>query len=282
LVERWNGTTWSIEANPSLPGTVLYGVDCMSPTFCMAVGTRPVGRPVNVNVFVLRWNGHSWTTLGTPTVANARYPTLHAVSCTSTRSCLAVGEFLPPDGRSLPVTERWNGATWTRVVSQDPGELGEGVRLPSVSCASAPSCVAAGEFELGGIGRPATYVEQWNGTSWKIVKSADPTRSYSALEGVSCRSATSCVAVGRYQKPRSRFDFGPTMTLAERWDGKRWAIVPSPRPGVKVSDLAAVSCWSVAHCFAVGTQTGSTTNQTLTERWNGSIWTSVESPNGSA
>jgi len=45
-----------------------------------------------------------------------------------------------------------------------------------------------------------------------------------------------------------------------------------------VSDLAAVSCWSTAHCFAVGTQTGSSTTQALTERGNGATWTVVASP----
>jgi hypothetical protein len=95
---------------------------------------------------------------------------------------------------------------------------------------------------------------------------------------VSCKSATSCIAVGHYQKPRNRFDFGPTLTLAERWNGTKWTIVSSPNPGANVSDLAAVSCWGTTHCFAVGSQTASTT-QTLTERWNGTTWAVVASPN---
>jgi hypothetical protein len=279
LVEQWNGMKWSTMANPSPAGSILHGVECTSPTFCMAVGARSAGGSVGEAVFVERWNGHSWTALGTPNVANARFPILGAVACTSTVNCKAVGNFLPPDGRALPLGERWDGTAWTRVATADPAELGEGAFLVSVSCASAASCIAAGEFELGGVGRPATFVEQWTGKSWKIVKSADPARSYSALEGVSCKTATSCVAVGHYQKPRNRFDFGPTMTLAERWDGKRWSIVSSPNPGAKVSDLAGVSCWSTAHCFAVGAQTDSSTNQTLTERGNGTTWTVVASPN---
>jgi len=283
LGERWNGKAWSIVAGAVLPGpqysgAFLFGVGCISATFCFAVGQRAVGDPVGTVVLVERWNGHDWSLVTTPKVADARFLRLNTVSCTSTRRCVAAGYYLPPNGSPLPLTEHWNGAAWTRVPSANTGILGEGDLLVSVSCASPASCIAAGEYELGGTGRPATFVEQWDGKTWKIVTSADPARSYAALEGVSCKSATSCVAVGHYVTPRNRFDFGPTKTLAERWNGTKWTIVSSPNPGTAISDLAAVSCWSTTHCFAVGAQTGSSTSQTLTERWNGSIWTVVPSP----
>jgi hypothetical protein len=282
LVELWNGKKWSIGADAVITGAptgaFLYGVACTSTTFCFAVGQRSVSGSVGTTVLAERWNGHSWAIVTTPKVANARYLRLDAVSCTSTQRCDAVGYYLPPNAGPVPLTEHWNGNAWTVVPSATTGELGEGDLLVSVSCASPSNCIAAGEYELGGVGRPATFVERWTGKSWKIIKSADPARSYSALEGVSCKSATSCIAVGHYQKPRNRFDFGPTLTLAERWNGTKWTIVSSPNPGAKVSDLAAVSCWGTTHCFAVGAQTASTT-QTLTERWNGTTWAVVASPN---
>jgi hypothetical protein len=282
LVEQWNGKAWSIAADAVVTGAptgaFLFGVACTSTTFCFAVGQRSVSGSVGTTVLAERWNGHSWAIVATPKVANARYLRLNAVSCTSTRYCAGVGYYLPPNAGPLPLTEHWNGTAWTNVPNANTGELGEGDLLVSVSCASPRSCIAAGEYELGGVGRPATFVEQWAGKSWKLIKSADPARSYSALEGVSCKSATSCVAVGHYVTPRNRFDFGPTKTLAERWNGTKWTIVSSPNPGTAISDLAAVSCWSTTHCFAVGTQTGSSTTQTLTEGWNGSIWTVVPSP----
>ena len=282
LIERWNGKAWSITVDAVLAGAssyaYLYAVACTSTTFCFAVGQRSVSGAVGTTVLAERWNGHGWSLVTTPTIANARFLRLNAVSCTSTRHCVGIGDYLPPDGRALTLAEHWDGTALTRVPSATTGELGEGDLLMSVSCGNPSSCMAAGEYELGGVGRPATFVEQWTGKSWKIVTSADPARSYSALEGVSCKSATSCVAVGRYQKPRNRFDFGPTMTLVERWDGKKWSIASSPNPGTKVSDLAAVSCWSTARCFAVGTQTSASTTKTLTESGNGGTWTVVASP----
>jgi hypothetical protein len=273
LLARWDGTSWAIETNPVLPGDALYGVACKSPAFCMAVGLRSVGGTIGHTAYITRWNGQKWSSPALPNIANGRFSRLEGVSCTSTLRCVAAGSYLPPDGAALPLTERWNGTAWARVASTGTGELGEGDLLHSVSCASASNCIAAGEYELGGVGRPATFVEQWNGTSWQIVPSADPPRSYSALAGVSCHNATSCMAVGWYKRPPNA-----TRTLTERWDGRRWSIVASPNPGGKVSKLDAVSCWAEAHCFAVGKHRDASIPRTLTERWNGTTWAVVPSP----
>jgi hypothetical protein len=239
----------------------------------MAVGLRSVGGTIGYTAYITRWNGQRWASLPTPKIPKGRFSRLEGVSCTSTLRCVAVGYYLPPDGSALPLTERWNGTAWTRVAAADTGSLGEGNALVSVSCSSAANCIAAGEYELGGIGRPATFVEQWNGTSWNIVPSADPPRSYSALAGVSCHDTTTCIAVGWYQKPPNA-----TRTLTERWNGRRWSIVASPNPGSKISKLDAVSCWAAAHCFAVGTYRDTSINRTLTERWNGTGWAAAPSP----
>jgi hypothetical protein len=277
LVERWNGQKWSMVADAAPAGAFLFGIDCTSTTFCVAVGDRAVGDPVGYAVLVERWNGHSWSLGTTPKVANGRFLQLHGVDCTSTRNCAAIGYYLPSNGSAVPLAERWNGTKWSIVPSADTGPLGEGDLLKSVSCSSAAKCVAAGEYELGGAGRPATFIEQWDGKSWKVVPSSDPARSYSALQGVSCASATDCSAVGTYATPKGRFTY-PTETLAERWNGTKWSIVPSPSPGANVSELAGVSCWGATHCFAVGAASAS--NQTtLTERWDGTKWAIVASPN---
>jgi hypothetical protein len=232
---------------------------------------------VKGDTYLQRWNGQKWVKVATPTIPNGRYLSFHGVSCTSTVRCFAVGAYVPPNGRALPLTERWNGTSWTRVKAPDTGLLGEGDFLNSVSCASAANCVAAGEYALGGAGRPATFVEVWNGATWRIVPSADPPHSYSALSGVSCHTATSCIAVGRFETPTGSFKI-PSKTLAERWDGTEWSIVSSPSPGPKVNSLSAVSCWAEKHCFAVGTYKASSTNHSLTERWNGTKWLIVASP----
>jgi hypothetical protein len=59
------------------------------------------------------------------------------------------------------------------------------------------------------------------------------------------------------------------VTLAERWNGKPWAIQPTPNPArAQQSRLWAVACASASACTAVGTATKMAGNQvTLAERW---------------
>jgi hypothetical protein len=116
-------------------------------------------------------------------------------------------------------------------------------------------------------------IGHWDGTSWSIGTVPSPNGSALALlTGVSCLSASSCVAVGSYEtNPGER-------ALIERWDGTAWTLVASPNPGASAG-LSAVSCPSPSECFAVGSSSNGSVGTTLIERWNGTAWTVVASPN---
>jgi hypothetical protein len=44
------------------------------------------------------------------------------------------------------------------------------------------------------------------------------------LRGVSCRTASSCLAVGDFTGTGNEF------TLAEAWNGTSWTVIRTPRP----------------------------------------------------
>ena len=92
------------------------------------------------------------------------------------------------------------------------------------------------------------------------------------LNGVSCASTTSCVAVGRIAT-------GPSPgVLVEQWDGATWTVVPTPTT-ISGGQLNGVSCVSATSCVAVGSYSISTaTTGTLVEQWDGSMWTIVPTP----
>ena len=306
LVEHWNGKAWSIVKRPD--AGVLNGVSCSTPTSCFAVGDSMlrwdgktwsiVGRPQHsvvlksvsctsaTNCFAVggslveHWNGKTWS----PAVSPANAGVLESVSCTSLTSCFAVGDaFVAP--RYNTVVERWNGKTWSVVPGPTPTTVGTGVLLHAVSCASASSCAAAGENQVGGYDEPITLVERWDGARWRTAKTPSPARAYSWLTGAACTSPTSCVAVGSYDLYGGppAYNFIASRTLAERWNGKIWSIVVTPNPTNHVR-LNAVSCSGAASCVAVGqyaaTQQGA--SKTLVERWDGKSWSIVASPNPAA
>lgn len=67
-----------------------------------------------------------------------------------------------------------------------------------------------------------------------------------ALTGVSCTSAKSCTAVGSYK------DGPDTVTLADGWNGAKWALQPTPNPEGTVSELLGVSCSPMTGCGVTG------------------------------
>jgi hypothetical protein len=113
----------------------------------------------------------------------------------------------------VTLAERWNGRKW--VVQPTPNPSGnQDSELAGVSCPSATSCTAAGDYDNRS-STDVTLAEHWNGTKWTLQSTPNPNPSdagASALKGVSCSSATACTAVGPYIK-RS----GAEPTLAERY-----------------------------------------------------------------
>jgi hypothetical protein len=175
---------------------------------------------------------------------------------------------------SVGVSVAANG--WS--VAASPGPLLGNPELAGVSCTSATSCTGVGWF-VDSAGVEHTLVVRGSGSSWTSVASPNPPLAGGALVGVSCTGPSSCVAVG--SQPLSALSY---TTLAERWDGTRWTIVPSPNPpGVGVpytrAALNSVWCASATSCLAVGFYAIGGITRTLSERWDGTTWTIVASPN---
>src|SRR6202035_3973752 len=89
-----------------------------------------------------------------------------------------------------------------------------------------------------------------------------------------CSSATACTAVG---DSTSKSFTGAA--LAERWNGKSWAVQTTPHvSGVQSPLLTGVACGSSSSCTAVGHSFTGGHTVLLAERWNGSSWTVQPTP----
>src|SRR5215469_912521 len=161
-----------------------------------------------------------------------------------------------------------SGAGWSITPSPNP-------RVPTgqlfwVSCPATDSCMAVGTYvKASGIG--VNLAEQWNGTSWRILPTPNPSGiAFSGLLGVTCTSASACMAVGA-----STTTTGAARPVAERWNGTRWTIQAAPNPPQGGGSLNGVSCTSASACTAVGASNAGT----LAERWNGTRWTIQATPN---
>ena len=243
LVERWDGTRWTIQKTPRLGGGPYHGlqsVSCTSRRACTAVGYTAG------DVLVERWNGRTWSIQTTPHPAGS----LSGVSCTSSTACTAVGETDSGESHAM-VAERWDGAHWS--IEATP-QLEDGA-FSDVSCTSSTACTAVGSYFTAGM--TFTLAERWDGIRWSI--QTTPNRQgvvYDSLSGVSCTS-NACTAVGG---TFTRYETSPQLTLAEHWDGTNWVIQATPNPyggSPPQNILVGVSCTLSMACMAVGNGGGS-------------------------
>ncbi len=141
--------------------------------------------------------------------------------------------------------------------------------LTGVSCTGRSQCTATGMASTRSGKNVKTLAERWNGTSWAVQSTPTPTSRTvlgGTLEGgVSCTSATACVADG--------FSYGSksTQLLGEGWNGRTWSTQPDATP-VVAGQAAGISCRWAKDCMAVGLRLS---GMTLAEHWNGRRWSAV-------
>lgn len=314
------GPHWSTQtsANPKSPvsSSLFKGVSCPSASSCYAVGDGAVsgssfvdsrsggewklGETLSGNAQAISCKGslcmavgttspgvlHAWRltegeltgnyTPPLPTGANSAQ--LRSVSCSAESACTAVGDYYFAESSEWKtLVERWNGSSWSLQTAVKPAEGGADKAMLALSCAGASSCMTVGEAAS----KPTA--ELWNGSEWSLKTPLFPAGAHEAtLEGVSCATTSSCIAVGSYREAT-----GFRKTLVESWNGSAWTIQSSPNPAEAQGDvqLRSVSCLSATSCVAAGGyvsvyQGGEATEErTLAESLSGSSWAIQPTPN---
>jgi hypothetical protein len=251
LAESWDGHGWTQRPVQSPAGSIssyLNGVSCPGTNACVAAGASQDAAG-DWHTLVERWNGATWSVVETPDPAGHQGMYLVGVSCISATWCAAVGGYQDSSGRYRSLTEIWNGLTWLTTSTTDVAAAA-GSELIGVSCTTVAACVAVGDY-IDGSDNVFAAAQTWNGRGWVATEVANPSGTdYASFASVSCTSATSCTAVGRYHDV-----WGGRVPLAEAMNGKRWSVQSVPNPtGSDGYELWGVSCATAARCTAVGEQ----------------------------
>jgi hypothetical protein len=134
IAEQWNGTGWALDASglPAARSSIgLSAVSCLGTSACTGVGH------LTNSTFAAGWNGTTWATQSTQ---NPSTPSeLSGVSCTTTTTCIAVGE-----GNGT-LAEELTGTTWTIQPTPNPSAAASSY-LASVSCPASTACIAVGNY----------------------------------------------------------------------------------------------------------------------------------------
>jgi hypothetical protein len=256
LIVHWDGTSWTQvpSRNPGGSGQPnrLFAVAATSRSNAWAVGNYSDGTADQA--LIEHWDGRRWHTVPSPDPGGpGRDNELFGVTATSGSSAWAVGDYF--DGTiTRPLIEHWNGTSWQ--TAKSPGldnDLGN--VLTSVSASSGSNAWAVGHVVDSFSQSHVPLTEHWDGTAWKVVKSAGPGGFSSVdLRGVAATSRGNAWAVGTVTLTEGT----PGQTFIEHWDGTRWQAQPSDNPGGSSSDdeLAAVAASSRSNAWSVGSSGG--------------------------
>jgi hypothetical protein len=254
VVETLRGSVWTATTPPvpaSVTNPALAAVSCPSASLCQAVGAYTTASDAQ-EALDETWRGTSWSDSTWPGLPGPPDATVSGVACTS-RLCAAAGYIIDPEGGYQALTEIRQGGMWARITPPTPSG-GSAPVLAAVSCGAPDSCLAVGAFNSSGaVHFPLPLAEAWNGTRWTAATPPLPAgATQGGLDAVSCDGAGYCQAVGYYYDSNEDLQ-----SLAETWNGTRWAAATPPVPaGGKDPELAAVSCPAASSCMAGGQYTG--------------------------
>lgn len=268
LVDSRRGKSWSV-GPPVDPAGIepgqLQSVSCGSVSSCVGVGYYQVSSGSSYGLTEL-WDGKRWEVEGSPLPKHTYGVNLFGVSCPSVSGCMAVGLRGDTDPARTPLTlaEWWDGSKWSIKPTASP--LGAVYStLSAVSCSSLTSCTAVGNW-VNSHDIVLTLAEQWNCHRWTLVRPLNRSAFGDQLNGVSCTSGTSCVAVGSYER-----EIGGSAPLVEQWNGTAWSV-DKTATSPSQQELLGVSCVSSQACISVGDSDRGSLETLLVERWNGDSW----------
>jgi regulation of enolase protein 1 (concanavalin A-like superfamily) len=172
LIEHWNGRAWHRVRGPrrSVAFYGLVGVTAIARNRVWGVGA---GQDFGTGAALIRWDGRHWRKVRLPRPAHAVGLDFGQVAASSSRNAWAVGGYsILHNENPEPLAMHWNGKSWT----QTPLPGLNNAYLTGVAIASPTSVWAVGTRNY--IQGPHFYtgyvVEHWNGRSWKVVRSPNP------------------------------------------------------------------------------------------------------------
>ena len=224
LIERWDGTSWSIQPSPDVPGGSLDAVSCSGLLACTAVGSVSGAPPPPAR-----------GALGRHRLARPVHPhprtripenSLLDVSCPRRRTCTAVGGSITfgAPGLTRPLSSAGSAAS-TPGGWRPRKPAGANSALSGVSCPDGRVCFAVGWFLSErpfprDPGRAPGRLELVGHAHPESAATAAANRA-PALVGVSCPGRRACHAVGGRVVANQ-------CTFAERFDGASWQLESIP------------------------------------------------------
>jgi hypothetical protein len=262
LVERWNGSTWSVVTAPT--GIAPRGLDVVSTNNVWVAGYSGSAATIS------QWTNGKWTTKYTqPPVAGRHLTVFEGIAVGPSGQVWAVGWDRDYDAPGRPVSSlvvHFDGTSWKREVTPNPANRNT---LNDVALTNG-DVFAVGVAQTtsgGGITPQSLLLRRHNGAWSSLDVPPGEAGSTDQLLSVAAVSSTSIWAVGYYNSPTS----GLYEPLLVHWMGNGTIATSQISPPLTVSGLASgVTAAATGDLWAAGyTAPPGAGNATLSLRGTG-------------
>lgn len=275
LSEMLSAGNWVVERvlTPAQGSNVFANeVSCSSATNCLFVGVHWASHGKDSNL-AEAWDGSKWQFVTTTRTPGATFSSLNDVACPTASFCLAIGDAGTSAQRYHDTAYTWkNSTTWRQITVPHPRGASSS-ELGGLACSDAAHCMAVGNY-TNSAGRFLPFAVRWDSGRWRLLATPAVRNQHQTIfEGISCPTASKCVAVGNtVDNTAGKFYHA----FAEVWSGGKWHVSTLRQaPSVFIG----ASCPAADRCFASGYTFPSIRGYAhqLIETWNGSNWT-TQSP----
>jgi hypothetical protein len=272
-IARWDGTSWSpMGIGPARPGgtnNVVFALAVSGSDVYVGGNFTTAGRVAASRV--AKWNGTSWSPLGTGVDA-----TVYALAVSgndalgagmtggnvselavSGNDLYAAGGFRTAGGVTANGIAKWNGTSWSALGT------GSSNGFISALAVSGADVYVGGQFTaIGGV--TANSIAKWNGTSWSALGTGIGNTVYAlAVSGTDLYAGGIFIRAGTV-----------TANNIAKWDGTSWSALGTGT-GTSFSGTIGVQALAVSgnDLYAGGmfpTVSGLTVNNIA--RWDGTSW----------
>jgi hypothetical protein len=269
FAEKWTPSGhWVLQTLPFPAGNTaseLGSISCALETECMATGDYH--NATGIHYFAEHWTGGAWTAEAPAEAPGIGYQALTGISCplSGGGKCISVGEYrVSPYALS---SQRMETEIYSPGWTYQGGPSGPGAPffapgsgtvpvLATVSCSSFTLCVGVGYYTTSSGTLERMIWNKKSATPGWAEQSQFALAGETRLTGVSCRSSTSCVAVGQHKTAA-----GVASAFAEELSTGTWSQITLPTgSGAIETNLNRDSCVTasgVNFCLAVGSSTSS-------------------------
>jgi len=266
-IAKWDGSAWSALGS-GIDGDTYCSVQALA---IDASGNLYAGGKFDTAggvsaTNIARWNGSSWSALGSGIGSSAYYP-VRALAVDGSGNLYVGGMFDTAGGVSASNIVKWDGSAWSALGSGISGDAYSSVDALVVDFSG--NIFAGGGFTSAG-GTSASNIAKWDGSAWSALGSGVDGR----VSAVAIDKSGNLYAGGYFHTAG-----GISASSVAKWDGNAWSALGSGiQTGNDPGDVNALAIDGSGNLFAGGefNNAGGVGAHSIA-RWDGGSWSTLGS-----